>query len=134
MATAGAGLVDLSLWDSDRAALVAQVAAAAKDTGFLQARACQQARLRRQRRALTRRAQVYNHGVPQEDIDAAFAASASFFALPDEVKARTPFASWAGGWEKEQQARARGACACRRRTPAGARSAAACGLAPSPAR
>lgn len=35
MAT-GAGLVDLSLWNTDRAALVAQVGAAARDTGFLQ--------------------------------------------------------------------------------------------------
>ena len=72
--------------------------------------------------ALTRRAQVYNHGVPQEDIEAAFAASASFFALPDEVKARTPFASWAGGWEKEQQARARVASARRCRAPQGGRA------------
>jgi hypothetical protein len=35
---AGAGAVDLSLWHTDRDALVAQVGAAAKDTGFLQAR------------------------------------------------------------------------------------------------
>ena len=48
---------------------------------------------------------MYNHGIAQADIDAAFAASAAFFALPDEVKARTPFAGWAGGWEKEAQAR-----------------------------
>jgi hypothetical protein len=43
---AGAGVVDLSLWRTDRAALVAAVSAAAKDTGFLQARA----RVRRSRR------------------------------------------------------------------------------------
>jgi hypothetical protein len=48
---------------------------------------------------------VYNHGLPQADIDAVFAASGEFFALPDDAKARTPFSGWNGGWEKEQQAR-----------------------------
>ena len=109
-----AGLVDMSLWDTDRAALVAQVAAAAKDTGFLQACVRLAAQCRNKCTPLTPRtahlAQVYNHGVPQADIDAAFAASAAFFALPDDVKARTPFAGWAGGWEKEQQVR----CCCAR--------------------
>ena len=79
-----ASVVDLSLWTTDKAALVAQIGAAARDTGFLQ---------------------VYNHGIPQEAIDAAFGASRAFFALPDADKARTPFVGWAGGWEKEQQAR-----------------------------
>ena len=79
-----AGLIDLSLWETDRPALVAAVAAAARDTGFLQ---------------------VVNHGVPQSVIDAAFAASASYFALPDSTKGQTPFRGWAGGWEKEQQVR-----------------------------
>ena len=88
-----AGVVDMSLWTTDKAALVAQIGAAAKDTGFLQ---------------------VYNHGIPQEAIDAAFGASRAFFALPDADKARTPFVGWAGGWEKEQQVR--GA----RRAPCGA--------------
>ena len=32
-----AGLVDLSLWETDRAACIAQVAEAARQTGFLQA-------------------------------------------------------------------------------------------------
>ena len=80
----GAGLVDLSLWDTDAAALVEQVKQAAVGTGFLQ---------------------VYNHGISDAVIDAAFAASRSFFALPDEEKAKTPFVGWAGGWEKEKQAR-----------------------------
>jgi isopenicillin N synthase-like dioxygenase len=78
----GAGLVDLSLWDRDAAALVEQVRQAAVGTGFLN---------------------VYNHGIPDDVVEAAFAASRSFFALPDEVKARTPFVGWAGGWEKEKQ-------------------------------
>jgi isopenicillin N synthase-like dioxygenase len=85
-----AALVDLSLWKTDKAALVAQVGASAKDTGFLQ---------------------VYNHGIPAASIEAAFAASRGFFALPDADKARTPFVGWAGGWEKEQQARAAPCCA-----------------------
>lgn len=70
------------------------------------------------------RTQVYNHGMPQEDIDAAFAASAEFFAQPEAVKARTPFASWAGGWEKEQQVRVLAAPARTRRAAARARRAA----------
>jgi len=80
----GAGFVDLSLWTSDHDTLVAQVAAAATQSGFLQ---------------------VYNHGMPQEVIDSAFAAAEKLFALPDEIKGRTPFAGWAGGWEKEAQVR-----------------------------
>jgi isopenicillin N synthase-like dioxygenase len=84
MEPVSAGMVDLSLWHTDKAAQVAQVGTAAKQTGFLQ---------------------VYNHGIPGEAIEAAFAASRAFFALPDAEKARTPFVGWAGGWEKEQQAR-----------------------------
>ena len=80
----GAGLVDLSMWNTDAAALVEQVRQAAVGTGFLQ---------------------VYNHGISDAVIDDAFAASRSFFALPDEEKAKTPFVGWAGGWEKEKQAR-----------------------------
>ena len=97
------GRVDLSLWETDKAACVAQVGAAARDTGFLQARAvlgCHGTRADCD-------VQVVNHGIPAELIDAAFAASATFFAQPDEVKALTPFAGWAGGWEKELQVQQR---------------------------
>ena len=58
-------------------------------------------------RSALEKAQVYNHGIPQELIDACFEASRGYFALPDEVKARTPFQGFQGGWEKEQQARER---------------------------
>lgn len=31
-----------------------------------------------------------NHGIPQEDVDSMFNMSKKFFALPDDVKAKTP--------------------------------------------
>ena len=46
-----------------------------------------------------------NHGIPQEDVDAMFALSKRFFALPDEVKAKTPLNGKNAGWEKNTQVR-----------------------------
>ncbi|EKC97674.1 FAO1p [Trichosporon asahii var. asahii CBS 8904] len=46
-----------------------------------------------------------NHGIPQEDVDAMFAFSKRFFALPDEVKAKTPLNGKNAGWEKNTQVR-----------------------------
>lgn len=46
-----------------------------------------------------------NHGIPQEDVDAMFALSKNFFALPDEVKAKTPLNGKNAGWEKNTQVR-----------------------------
>lgn len=46
-----------------------------------------------------------NHGIPQEDVDAMFALSERFFALSDEVKAKTPLNGKNAGWEKNTQVR-----------------------------
>ncbi|CAK7230504.1 hypothetical protein SCUCBS95973_007596 [Sporothrix curviconia] len=44
---------------------------------------------------------LVNHGIPQAAIDAQFAAAKQFFALPDEVKAKTPFDTERNaGWEQ----------------------------------
>ncbi|CAK7272511.1 hypothetical protein SEPCBS119000_005163 [Sporothrix epigloea] len=43
---------------------------------------------------------LVHHGIPQAVIEAQFSAAKSFFALPDEVKAKTPFdADSRAGWE-----------------------------------
>lgn len=46
-----------------------------------------------------------NHGIPQRDIDDAFALSKAFFDLPDEIKARTSHNGKNMGWEKMAQIR-----------------------------
>jgi isopenicillin N synthase-like dioxygenase len=46
-----------------------------------------------------------DHGIPLEDVQAAFDLSARFFALPDEVKAKTPLNGKNAGWEKNTQVR-----------------------------
>lgn len=45
------------------------------------------------------------HSISPAEIDAQFAASASFFALPDDVKAAVPFSHKNAGWEKNAQIR-----------------------------
>ncbi|BCH66572.1 2OG-Fe(II) oxygenase [Agrobacterium vitis] len=50
--------------------------------------------------------QVYNHGIPQHDIDAAFETAWSFFELPAEVKAQYPMPKGTNaGWEFKAQVR-----------------------------
>ncbi|WP_420360451.1 isopenicillin N synthase family dioxygenase [Agrobacterium vitis] len=50
--------------------------------------------------------QVYNHGIPQQDIDAAFETAWSFFELPAEVKAQYPMPKGTNaGWEFKAQVR-----------------------------
>ncbi|KAI1138586.1 Clavaminate synthase-like protein [Hypoxylon sp. FL0543] len=46
-----------------------------------------------------------NHGIPEAEIEAQFAAAERFFALPDAVKARVPFSHLNTGWEKAAQVR-----------------------------
>ena len=48
--------------------------------------------------------QVKNHGIPQSLIDEQFARSASFFALPEDKKAQSPFINVSNrGWEQGKQ-------------------------------
>jgi len=46
-----------------------------------------------------------DHGIPQSDVDAAFALSQEFFALPNEVKAKTKHNGKNMGWETNAQIR-----------------------------
>ena len=57
--------LDITRFDSDREAFVAELGAAYRQWGF---------------------AGIRNHGIPQADIDAAYDVFKAFFALPDEVK------------------------------------------------
>ena len=48
--------------------------------------------------------QVIDHGIPQSLIDQQFALSESFFGLPDDLKAKSPFVTGSNrGWEKGKQ-------------------------------
>ncbi|MCF1472131.1 isopenicillin N synthase family oxygenase [Agrobacterium vitis] len=50
--------------------------------------------------------QVYNHGIPQHDIDAAFETAWSFFELPADIKAQYPMPKGTNaGWEFKAQVR-----------------------------
>ncbi|MGV1950646.1 isopenicillin N synthase family dioxygenase [Agrobacterium vitis] len=50
--------------------------------------------------------QVYNHGIPQQDIDAAFETAWSFFELPADIKAQYPMPKGTNaGWEFKAQVR-----------------------------
>ena len=57
--------LDITRFDSDRDAFVAELGAAYREWGF---------------------AGIRNHGIPQAQIDAAYDVFKRFFALPDEVK------------------------------------------------
>ena len=57
--------LDITRFDSDREAFVAELGAAYRQWGF---------------------AGIRNHGIAQSDIDAAYEVFKAFFALPDEVK------------------------------------------------
>ncbi|KAB8337019.1 hypothetical protein FH972_021323 [Carpinus fangiana] len=50
---------------------------------------------------------IIDHGIPTTQIEAMFAASAAFFALPDAIKATVPFSpAHNAGWEQNAQVRA----------------------------
>ena len=50
--------------------------------------------------------QIVNHGIPQEQIDEAFAMTERFFALPHEIKAQYPLGKGTNaGWEYKSQVR-----------------------------
>ena len=57
--------LDITRFDTDRDAFVAELGAAYREWGF---------------------AGIRNHGIPQAQIDAAYDVFKRFFALPDEVK------------------------------------------------
>ncbi len=76
-------VIDMSI--ADRAALDDALWRAATDSGFFQ---------------------LENHGFSREEMDAAFAASREFFALPESVKAQYPLrGSSNAGWESMAQVR-----------------------------
>ena len=50
--------------------------------------------------------QLVNHGIPQEQIDEAFAMTERFFALPHDIKAHYPLGKGTNaGWEYKSQVR-----------------------------
>ena len=57
--------LDITRFDTDRDAFVAELGAAYREWGF---------------------AGIRNHGIPQADIDAAYEVFKAFFALPEETK------------------------------------------------
>ena len=57
--------LDITRFDTDRDAFVAELGAAYREWGF---------------------AGIRNHGIPQADIDAAYDVFRAFFALPEDVK------------------------------------------------
>jgi isopenicillin N synthase-like dioxygenase len=77
--------IDLSDFATRKAEIAEQLWLAATEMGFFQ---------------------VYNHGIPQQDIERAFGYAARFFALPAELKARYPLRPGTNaGWEFKAQVR-----------------------------
>ncbi len=77
--------IDLSDFEARKAEIADQLWQAATEVGFFQ---------------------VYNHGIDQAEIDAAFALSERFFALPEAVKAQYPLRpGMNAGWEYKAQVR-----------------------------
>ncbi|MGV2124892.1 isopenicillin N synthase family dioxygenase [Agrobacterium vitis] len=78
-------VIDLADFDNRKAEIADQLWEASVSIGFFQ---------------------VYNHGIPQQDIDAAFETAWSFFELPAEVKAQYPMPKGTNaGWEFKAQVR-----------------------------
>lgn len=78
-------VIDLSDFEHRRDTIAEQLWDAAVDVGFFQ---------------------LSNHGIALADIDAAFASTQRFFALPDETKARHPLKKGLNaGWESRAQVR-----------------------------
>ena len=77
--------IDLSAFEVRKAEIAEQLWQASTDIGFFQ---------------------LVNHGIPQEQIDEAFAMTERFFALPDEIKAQYPLGKGTNaGWEYKSQVR-----------------------------
>lgn len=77
--------IDLSDFDDRKHEIADALWAASTDIGFFQ---------------------VFNHGIPQADIDAAFDNAWAFFELPTEVKAQYPMPKGTNaGWEFKAQVR-----------------------------
>jgi isopenicillin N synthase-like dioxygenase len=77
--------VSLRDFDARRAEISGELWAAAREIGFFQ---------------------LVDHGIDLAEVDAAFAATAAFFALPDAVKAQYPLRKGTNaGWEKLTQVR-----------------------------
>lgn len=93
--------VSLRDFDDRRQEIIDHLMRAATEVGFL----C--VRFRGQRHAETHatRSAVSDHGLPKGVIDDIFSLSRAFFALPDEVKARTKHNGKNAGWEKNEQIR-----------------------------
>lgn len=51
------------------------------------------------------RSTLCNHGIPLDEVKAAFELSREFFALPDQVKGKTALDGKNAGWEKNTQVR-----------------------------
>jgi isopenicillin N synthase-like dioxygenase len=78
-------LIDLSDFDARKAAIADQLWAAATGIGFFQ---------------------LVNHGIPQDQIDEAFAFAERFFALAHDAKAKMPLLKGTNaGWEYKSQVR-----------------------------
>jgi isopenicillin N synthase-like dioxygenase len=54
---------------------------------------------------LTINSTLSDHGISPSEVKAAFDLSARFFALDDDIKARTPLNGKNAGWEKNAQIR-----------------------------
>ena len=77
--------IDLSDFAARKAEIADQLWRASTDIGFFQ---------------------LVNHGIPQEQIDEAFAMTERFFALPHETKAQYPLGKGTNaGWEYKNQVR-----------------------------
>jgi len=77
--------IDLSDFEARKSEIADQLWQASTDIGFFQ---------------------IVNHGIPQEQIDEAFAMTERFFALPHEIKAQYPLRKGTNaGWEYKSQVR-----------------------------
>lgn len=77
--------IDLSDFDERKAEITEQLWAASVDIGFFQ---------------------LVNHGIDVAEVHRAFKTAESFFALPDELKARHPLKkAYNAGWESRAQVR-----------------------------
>ena len=75
--------IDASRFDLRKAEIAEQLWKASTEIGFFQ---------------------LINHGIPQEQIDEAFALTERFFALPQETKAQYPLGKGTNtGWEFNSQ-------------------------------
>ena len=77
--------IDMSRFEARRGEIADELWVAATEIGFFQ---------------------LVNHGLPQEQVDEAFAMSERFFALPHEAKAQMPLRKGTNaGWEYKSQVR-----------------------------